>query len=162
MGKWSHLKSSLPAFENLDSEWIEKVQARSCGIKGEHGADWKLVVSGYEAARGEKDVLETRIKELNIEIKAHELLILDRMDGEGATSIRTTNGALYYVIDEPRASVEDRAAIRVWFEEHGMAEVLAPPWQTLNAICKDRLERNEPLPPGVRVFMDTKLGRRKG
>ena len=162
MGKWSHLKSSLPAFENPDSEWMDKVRARSGEIKAEHGADWKPVVRGYEASRGEKDALDSRIKELNVEIKAYEILILDRMDGEGASSIRTTDGALYYVLDEPRASVEDRAAVRAWFEEHGMAEVLAPPWQTLNAICKDRLERNEPLPPGVRVFMDTKLGRRKG
>lgn len=157
-GKWSHLKDSLPKFQQ-PSEWQQRVDA----IRGElaDSPNAELARRIYEARR-RKQELEEEITAENAAIEAASQTLLDRMGAENLHSFKTDEGLTVYESVEPYASVTDKSELNAWLRENGFAEALTIHHKTLTGIVKERLVNGENAPPGVAVYVKSEARVRSG
>lgn len=112
----------------------------------------------YSEVRGAKEELEALLSEANLVLEAVSQCMTDQMEAEDVTSLRLANGRTVSVSLEPYAVVKDKDAVRTWVDgDPDLRKALTLPWQTLNALCKERLLAGEALPQGVEAFMKTKV-----
>jgi hypothetical protein len=115
----------------------------------------------YRLMRKMKEVFETQEKETNILIESVKDLCVTQFEMEGTSLMRLDTGESVAVQYEPYAKVKDRDALRAWAMQSGLERSLMLPWQTLNALTKERLLKGEPEPAGVEAYASTKLVLRK-
>lgn len=119
------------------------------------------VVAAYVEARDEKDALNLLLTECNAKVEAYRRAVCDGMEEAGIAAVTLETGESLDSSPEPYAQVTDRDALRQWAIDNGYMNSLQLPWQTLNAIVKDKLLAGEPEPPGVTAFLKTKLRLRR-
>jgi hypothetical protein len=119
------------------------------------------VAVAYASARARKDRLSKLESDINLEIEALAQILSERYEIEGVKTIGIASGYKISVQIEPYASVEDRDLLREWAMSEGLERSLTLPWQTVNAIAKERLVNGQPEPPGVKLFQKEKLVMRK-
>lgn len=120
--------------------------------------------------RTEKERMEAFVEQTNAEIEAvnQELGQIFRQEGLQSFTLSETGDQLY-MSAAPHVSVKDREANRLWAIESGHQQLLQVPWQTLNAMQKDRIKEamesgesvEEAVLPGCEVFMEYKIKLRK-
>jgi hypothetical protein len=98
-----------------------------------------------------KDALEEQEKTLNAILEAYKQLLVNQYEAEGTTSIALDDGGTIRVQPEPHARVVDKVANRIWAIENGYENMLALPWQTVNAIAKESALKGEEAPAGVEL-----------
>lgn len=111
----------------------------------------------YVMARKAMEPLEARLKVLGIQVDALEYLFHERMEEDDMTSIKFANGMTLGSSVEPYPSVNDRAVLMGWVKSTGQEELLTLNYQTLATIVKTAILEGKELPPGVDVFMKTKM-----
>jgi hypothetical protein len=111
--------------------------------------------------RAVKDTFEAQEKETNLLLEAYKQLLIDHAENEDVSSVRLTTGELIGVQWEPHAVVVDRDKLREWVKIVGLERELQLPWQTLNALTKERLLKGELEPDGVEAKANAKLVLRK-
>ena len=159
--KWAAFKGKFQKYRDpkQDSTFFERVATVKKEIEQVDNAELGRV-AGHLKKR--KEVLEKEVKQLNIEIEAVQMILTERFENLGLQSLKLANGALLYLNDEPYSSVKDREALVKWLKENDMEEMLTPQWQSLNAMVKERLLADLPIPNGVEIFMKTTVNMRKG
>lgn len=170
MGKWEAFKAKFPRWQDPNEKHRTKVDAaieRMRALDLDH-EDLCMIL---RTLKGEKKRLEDALSVTQVEIDAAQVLFVDKLEQMGVSKFTTavsldeqtgesSGGDTFYVQPEPYASVRDRDANREWAVANGLESLLQIPWQTLNAMTKERLEAGEELPPGVEVFIKTKVGMR--
>lgn len=130
----------------------------SCGGK-RHGSAF---AQAWRDLRRFKNIMSEWEYDINLMIEAYEQLAYDQYQAEGVTSLKLSNGDSVSYHEEPRATIKDRDLLRKWVMEAGMERSLQIPWQTINAITKERLLAGLPEPDGVVAEGQPKFAWRKG
>jgi len=160
MGKYTGALDGLPKALPTDPSFQEKVDTRKREL-GELLSP-AVLAHEYRVVRRSKDELDDQMKVKNIEVAAIEQLLWDAYEGAGVTSVKLEDGSSVSVQVEPVASVKDHDALRTWAVANGHERSLTMPWQTVNAVAKQRLLDGEPSPDGVDLAVRTKTILRKG
>lgn len=175
MAKWDFLRDKFSKVP-VEANYLQKVDAildaevqsgpdEFDRVKVRDLPDFEIK-NRYVKVRDEIDELEAKIKALKTEQEAYTRLFVDRMEDEGEASKTFSDGISIGVTVEPYPFVTGPAALVEWVKDRGMESMLTLNYQTMASLVKERLEGkvNEPLPPGVDVYMKDKLtvrGRRK-
>ncbi|SRR6266513_37342 len=164
MGKYSHLRYKLPAFEqSADSgmqAWFAKVddwKQAFLGTTEAENANAAFLAHEYAERDALKKKLEAEISQLNIELKALSDMGVEALESDGAQKIDLAAGGYVSISDKPRTSTEDKQKVMAWVKKNKMQDLLSLNYQTLSAINNERLLAGKPLVPGTKIFMDTKL-----
>lgn len=157
MGKWSHLKQTLPPVP-VDAKFQERVDFLKGALAG---TPLDRVVAQYDALEDEKEKLKQQLSELNAAIEAHNRLLVTRMEDLGLQSLKLEGGrGSLILLDAPVFKVADLGAFERWVEET-QPEIFTVNAQTREGICKARVEAGEPLPPGIEMTnVRTQVSRR--
>jgi hypothetical protein len=164
MGKYSAVIDTLPRFPGTEPSYMEKVngeRAKIVELNPVESRDGAWLATQWTRLRAQKDEIEEVLSKINVSLEAHMGLIVDAYENAGVTSMRIVNGPSVSMQLEPYAQVVDRDANREWAMRNGLERSLALPWQTLNALSKDRLLQGEEPPPGVKMWSKPKLVMRK-
>jgi hypothetical protein len=159
--KYAGVIDQLPKMLNTEPAYQEKVNAVKLNLAGEF-ASASALASEYVMLRGEEDQLDEQLSSLHLRMAAIEQMTTEQFEAEGATSMKLVSGHSLSVQVEPYTRVVDKDATRLWAIANGLERSLALPWQTLNAISKERLLAGEPGPDGTELSARTKLVLRKG
>lgn len=153
MGKYSEVLKKLSAMPVENPSWQAKVtEAKEKMPKGV-----SELVQIYTEYRRKKDEIDDELSLLNIQIEATKQMIINIYEEEGITSLKLENGKSVRVQPEPKAKVEDKEKFRLWCIADGLENSLALPWQTTNALTKERLLNGQPEPDGVKAFIYDKI-----
>jgi hypothetical protein len=95
-------------------------------------------------------------------LEAYGQLIVDQYENEAVTSLKLEDGGTVRVQVEPHAKVVDRNANREWAMKNNLENLLALPWQTVNALAKEALLQGEDPPDGVEISARPKIVYTKG
>lgn len=162
-GKYAKVLDKLEKFTMEDQTYQDKVNAEKLHIV----TTWRahtgmppgasLLVAEYIQERKEKDQIEADLYRQNLRIEALSQLIIDQYEAEGISTLKLADNSSVRTQPEPYTAVKDREVFRKWCIEAGYANQMALPWQTTNAIAKDRLLKGLPEPEGCQVFVKTKL-----
>lgn len=171
MGKWSFLKGKLkpvPVEVKFDEgasyqEKVDKVKEKFAG------SDLADLANTYNELCEVEAEIKAAESEMNVHFEAVSQLLITRLEDQGLSSFKLPTGENFFLKEEPRTTVKDKTAVREWCENNGLKEILAPAWQTLNAMVKGILEdpidpatnQPRPLPDGIEVFMNTTVQRRQ-
>lgn len=169
MGKWAALKGTLkplPVAYDEGADYEAKVVATRSEYQDRGLQDLADI---YNGLRDQKEEAEAALKELNAQLDGIEQLLATRMEDQGLSNFKLAQGGQFILKDEPHTTVKDKTAVREWFIEQGMGEILSPPWTTLNALVKGILEQpidpttGQPraMPPGIDIYIKTSVQRRK-
>jgi hypothetical protein len=101
-------------------------------------------------------------KQLKSEFEQAEIRLFERMDTEGADSIKT-DGILYVPTETVYAQIQDRAAFVEWATDH-MPELLETKERKglLNEFVREMLDTGQELPPGLGFYADQYISQRAG
>ena len=111
----------------------------------------------YVQVRQAIDAETERLKVLTTQCDALVYLFTERMEEDDITSIKFTNGVTIGSSVEPYPNVTDRSILNSWIKETGQEELLTLNYQTLASLIKQAILEGKDLPPGVDVYMKTKL-----
>lgn len=150
MGKYADITPNLP---KLEETFSDRVAAKRDALRYQTTV---ALLREYLDARKRKDNLEAELSLVEEVIQAAGSLIVVRYEEEGITSMRTRTHAISHQV-EPVAKVSDAHALRAWAVDNGFEARMALPWQTVNALTKERLLAGEAPPPGVEVYALDKL-----
>lgn len=140
-------------FAKINSSLLYGAQGRRHGV---------VFAQMWRELRRLKDLMEDWESDVNLLLEAYAQLIVDQYEVEGSETIKLSGGDSVSVQDEPVASVTDRDALREWAINNDLGRSLNLPWQTLNAIVKERLLKGLPEPPGVKAEARSKCVFRRG
>lgn len=111
----------------------------------------------YKAIRQVKEAhtedVEARVNLLQM---ALEQMVVDQYEVEGTQSIKLDEGGTVRVQYEPHAQVKDREAFRQWCVQEGLETQMSLPWQTTNALLKQRLLDGLDVMPGTEAYSKAK------
>lgn len=160
LGKWTEMMKEMhPEQKPLDGG--EKYQERVNAAKTEFsGLGPTPLAETYLKLRNERDEMEKVRSKLDCRIVALEQLITDSFEANGLEMVRLQGGGSVATEVEPYAAIEDPVAVRQWVVERGLESRLTLPWQTLNSETKDMLLSEGKVPPGVKLFVRTKVVKR--
>lgn len=165
MGKYTHLRHQLPAFEQSAeasglAAWFAKVnewKQAFLGTDSAENANAARLAAEYAKRDIAKKQLEAQISQLNIELKALSDLGVESLESDGMQKIDLAAGGYVSISDKPRTSTEDKQKVLAWIKKNKMTDLLTMNYQTLSAMNNERLLAGRPVIPGTRIFMDTKL-----
>lgn len=155
MGKWSHLVGTLKDLPT-DPTREDALNARLDELKDLPIAQ---LAELYNIADDEKESISKREKEINFKLEALTRAITARLEADETESV-VTNGYRWTPKPDPYAQVVDKPTFLNWALKE-MRDNMQLPWQTLNAIVKERLETGAELPPGTDVFLKRGIHRTK-
>lgn len=158
MGKWSHLKGKFPSEEKPQAfrEMVDALKPKFAQFALDQ------LVAAYDALEDVRDAIKAELAKKTAEQEALEAIIIQRLESTGEALVRFEDAGTISLLDQPQIAVTDPAAFRAWVEANA-PELLQIYAQTRDKIAKDRLDANEPLPPGLEVkAVRTTLGRRRG
>lgn len=124
------------------------------------------VARRFTELRHTQATLEAELYDVNLELKALSQLLVESQEngaegwglyGASPNTLRLINGDTVRTQPEPYTATEDRDLLRQYFIDAGMSRILAPPWQTVNALNKERLLNGEAELPGTKLYLQTKV-----
>lgn len=160
-GKYAKVIDALPKFPHTDLEQQERVNLIKAKLTADLPRQAATYAQLFAQLRNEKDALEDELSDLNTKIEAVSQLLVDQYEAEGTHAIKLETGHSVTVQNEPYAQVQDRDTFRTWCIEAGLERSLMLPWQTTNALTKERLLAGLPEPDGVAIYSKPKLVLRK-
>lgn len=173
MGKYTHLRHKLPAFETSEEAkgmeaWYAKVKEWTLEFLGTtDGKHANPVFLAMEYAKRYllKKSLEDQISEINIELEGLSRLGVDCLEEAGMQKADLSTGGYVSIKDTPYTSIKDRTKVFDWVKKEKMESILTVNYQTLNGLNNERVlaainagkAYEKALVPGTKIFMKTKL-----
>ena len=158
MGKYDSLKGKLPEFEQ-ESSFQQKVSERKAPIQT---LDAPNLARMFSLARQTKKKLEAEISIQNIELEALSQLLVENFEASGLANLKLATGELCYPQTEPYSLLKNEEEENLFLKKNKMEKLKKLPWQTRNAINKERLVAGKPPMPGSEVFLKTSMRLRGG
>lgn len=158
MGKYDEVVDKLPMLPAEEPAYQAKVEAKQREIFGEIGSALSSgsIAQLYATSRMEKEELEKKLYEVNLELNAITQMLVDRYEIDGINSLKLDSGETIRLQYEPYAVVEDREKVWQWCKDNGHEREMQLHWSTLNTITKDRLLQGQSEPDGVRAYVKVK------
>lgn len=118
----------------------------------------KDLTEKYVGLRNKKEQIEADLALVKEEIGLVEGQLLLAMENESLSSFADERFGTIYIRDEVRASEEDQEKLFSWLKENKLEDLIKTSVhsKTLSALAKEH-----PDIPGVKVFIQTKLGIRR-
>lgn len=118
----------------------------------------------YKALRGQKDDMKAALKQLEEELDTLEKEIIDVMEVEGISSLRTSDGYQVVSVTNMYPNIADRAAAYEWLKNIGAYEDMATiNTNTFKSFIKNRLEMGEEVPEDcINIYYKNTLSLRRG
>ena len=159
--KYAKVIDRLPRLLNTEPAYQEKVNAVKVELLKELPRHAIALATHYAALRAAKDAVEEQLSDVNLQLEAISQLLVDQYESEGGTSVKLHDGHTVSVQYEPYAQVVDREPFRLWCVANDLEKALTLPWQTTNAITKERLLAGLAEPDGIKAHARTKIVLRK-
>lgn len=156
-GKWSKFRGKIEAFQ-LDPSYQQRIDAwkqEFLGTKDATHANAAMLAKEFAIREKKKDVLEEKVKALNVEIEALSQLFVETMTGDAQEKVGLASGATVYLHDGIYPSTEDKAKLMAWIKKTGQEDILTLNAQTLKGMVGALYQQGQPLMPGVKVFLKT-------
>lgn len=159
MGKWDKYKGKLPEQNLVNNPHADKIQAARNLLVG---VDITEVLKTYAELKHEKEILEAKIKQYNVELEARVLEIHDHYDAQGLTSVSVTNVGRFTTSFEPYPQFLDKQAAIEWIKPR-FPELVKEDvnFQSLKSTLKSELEEGGAELPeeedGLKLFMKKKI-----
>lgn len=110
----------------------------------------------------EKD-LTAQAKEAKKTRESAERNLITRMEAEECRSFRTPDGSLFVPTQTVYAQVQDRAAFVEWAEQNEIELLEKTERKALcSELVRERLDNNEPMPPGMGYYIKEYVSRTAG
>lgn len=162
MGKYQDVVKDLPRFISDKPEYQARVDLMKATIRADFGTGAAAMAALYRSLKTDEDVLKEQEKQLNLKMEATRQLIGDVFEAEGIHSLSLGEGGLVYTQPEPYAQYEDKEAYRNYcLGSAALAPMMMVPWQTTNAMLKERLLNGDAPEPGIKAFVIVKVVCRK-
>jgi len=162
MGRWDKLKER---YEKAPLRAEEGYRDRlSETIANHSGKTIAELTAAYREARDTKEEHEEAIKGLNLELEALSQLLIEKLEQQDLTSIKTDEGHTFTVKTEPYPSVFDRGILEEHIEKHPELDYLYSVHpSSLSALVKDLLDsgRDAEVPAGVKIFLKSIIQMRR-
>jgi hypothetical protein len=165
VGKYSNLKSKLPAFveeESYQSKVDTAKQFILASAENAEAANVNRLAALFSERKRAKEALEESISELNVEIEALSQMLCEALEDQDMQKVTLSSGALVYLQDTPYPQVKDKEALMAWIKKQKMNTLLTIHYQTLKGLVNEMLVGGKPCPPGVEVFLKTSARLRNG
>lgn len=155
MGTWTKLKKSN-RFQPLpeDPKRWEVLRKIVDELRGSSLQSLAESLNGFEER---KEALTAELKEVNLKIDGYERALGQLMESQGLESV-VMAGYRWTPKPEPYAQVADPVAFNAWVREH-MPDALSLNERVRQSLVKKAIEKNEPLPPGLDVYMKESFSR---
>jgi hypothetical protein len=153
------LPPELPAYQ-------QKIDAIKAELRQASTMLPETLAQEYAKLRAIKDNLKDDLSVVQERLTAVEQMLVESLDadepgwgnyGATPTTVKLANGASVRVDYEPVGKVEDPDACWQWCHDNGLSRAMKLPWQTLNALVKERTLAGEPPPTGIGVFVMAKI-----
>ncbi len=155
MGKWTALRSTLPALP-AEATYGDALTTACLILRGSSIDD---LTADYNTLHEEKAALTQQLSDVNLRLAAHERVLDETLEQEHLESVKA-NGHTWTRSPEPYPKVEDAAALRAW-AQRTMPDALALHSGTLKSVVKAALETGDVLPDGVTAYMKNGISRRR-
>ena len=155
MGKYAKILKNLDPLPVDKPKFQEKVDKEKENIPV--GTTPVELAKMYRQRRKAKDELDAKLSIAEVELTAVVQRIAVVFEAQDVTSIKLDDGSSVSLQPEPYAQIEDREAFRAWCQTNGFERAMILPWQTMNALTKERLLSGEAEPDGVKAFSRTKI-----
>lgn len=155
MGKWTALRSTLPALP-AEATYGDALTTACLILRGSSIDD---LTADYNTLHEEKAALTQQLSDVNLRLAAHERVLDETLEQEHLESVKA-NGHTWTRSPEPYPKVEDAAALRAW-AQRTMPDALALHSGTLKSVVKAALENGDVLPDGVTAYMKNGISRRR-
>ena len=110
-----------------------------------------------------KEILDRRAKEAKDRFDRAHRELWERMEATGVTAIGIDDRKFVWNKPKVYGSISDKAAFVAWAEEHAPELIEPDPRMALvNELVRERIDNNEPLPPGVNWFTRESVSDRAG
>jgi hypothetical protein len=157
-GKLSHLKSQLELAQEEPTRQ-EELNALKEKLQGENVG---VIAAQYRELYDQKEKLKEQESKVQLELDARMQLLINHLESFSLNQIRTEDGGTtLYIKDDVRCSLLNRAEFLQWIKDSHQEELLCVHYSTMNAISKNRLEKGQPLPPGIKAFFQQTIGIRR-
>jgi hypothetical protein len=158
MGKYTHLRGELdPAPQ--DQTWQQRINVKKSKF---NGVGLGALGEAYNKKREQKERLEEDLGDVNTELEALSQLMLSKMEDDGLQNVRLADGSTIYINDRPYCQVQSQEDFLRWIRETQREELLSVHYQKMNSLVSELLIEGQPPPPGIKAFLKTSLGRRRG
>jgi hypothetical protein len=156
LGKYSHLKKILEKAPE-DPTYQQKVNV----VKDTLPTSLQELGAQYVSARELKDDFEEFEKDVNLEIEALTQKIVARLEEEGLTQIRLSDGNSISIKDDVYTQVQDKEQWLAFLRENDLLDLLSVHYGTMNSLVKERFETGQKCPPGLKAFIKSGLIKRR-
>lgn len=116
--------------------------------------DFMRLAGDFAALTREQRRLKDMLRETGEKLSRleDEMLALHGVSGVGS-SVKLASGGTLIISERMSVEKSDDGAILAWLDANGMGETARRSinTQTLAAICRERAERCEPMPDGVKI-----------
>lgn len=156
--KWAHLKTELPPLPDEPGAYGDALRARVDALRATPAKDLAAL---FEAADEAKHEAEAVAKAAELEVEAVTRAILAYLDATGMDKF-AVGGRTFTPSYEPFPRVDDRATLLSWALDHARGDLLSVHAGKLKSLVKAAVEGEGDLPPGVSVFLKTRLSKPRG
>jgi hypothetical protein len=156
-GKYNGLRNQLERKEDL-SPYGEKVTKRKLELQSVKTQS--ELANVIKHLKNRKEVLEKIASKIEFETNAAEKALAEFLEAQGIESFKVASGGSLFLQDKIYPQVKDKAALRAWAVNNGLEKELGLHHKTVEGLCGDALLNGRPLPDGVDVFIDVRIGTR--
>jgi len=158
MGKYAHLKDVLDPLPQ-DQTWQQRINTVKPRFNGK---GLGLLGEAYNKARERKEKLEDDLGDVNTELEALSQMILSKMEEDNLSLVRLDDGSTLYINDKPYCRVDNQVKFLTWIRTSKKEDLLSVHYQRMNSLVSEMLLEGQEPPPGIKAFIKTSLGRRRG
>jgi len=156
MGKNTKIMVGLPVFQQ-DPTYQGRINVRMAELKEERNWTASNLALQYQQLRLEKKEIKEDLSKKDFELESISQMLIEKYEEEDTSSIKLKDGGTVRVQPEPYSTVAEKESFRVWCIENGYERELRLMPQTVNAVVKEHLQKGDPEPPGVKVYIKNKI-----
>lgn len=170
-GKYAHIIGGLEQLPVEDQRYQDKIDKIKEEIKSKTVHTPESLVKEYAIIRVVKDDLKEELSIIQERLTAFEQLLYESHDHEefgwgthgGSDNMVTLpDGRKLQVLLEPVGKVLDKEAFRLWCIAEGLENSLQLWPTTTQALAKERAEKGQSSPDGVKIYFQPKIKYFKG
>lgn len=155
--KYTGLRNKLQRF-NDSSSYGQQIAVAKTRLQSEFGKP--EIAEQIKHLSERKKKLEKIEKRISFLMTACEKALAETLEVTGEESFKLSSGGSFFLQDKIHPTVKDKLALRNWAISNGLENELGLHHKTLEGIVGDALVNGRPVPDGVEVFLDLRIGTR--
>jgi hypothetical protein len=152
LGKWSSLREILEKAPE-DPTNRDKINL----VKANLADDLATLGNEYRSVRDLKDDIKEFLSDVEVEIQAYTEKIVATLEENQLKQIRLNDGTSITIKDDVYTQVVDKPKWFRFIKENGLISLLSVHYQTMNGLVKERFEKGENVPDGLKATIKSGL-----